>query len=283
MIPTSPIGPMAPVPFAVRKVEVETPDVFTVTLEPPGAEGFAFAPGQFNMLYLFGIGEVAISISGDSELTTELVHTIRAVGQVTHALQGALQRPNGLSSIGVRGPYGQGWPLEAARGRHLLLVAGGLGLAPLRPAVYYAIKHRSEFQGVTLIIGARSPQDLAFQQQVLGWTQRADIEVLLTVDRATPAWRGHVGVVPALLSRGHFDPDRTTAFICGPEIMMRYCQRELARLGVPDREIYVSLERNMRCAVGFCGHCQLGPRFLCKDGPVLRFDAVSRFFLTREM
>lgn len=284
MIPTSPVGPMTPVPFAVRRVDVETSDVFTVTLTPPSSAGFRFAPGQFNMLYLFGIGEVAISISGDSEVTTELVHTIRAVGHVTHALQSSLQRPkSGLSSIGVRGPYGHGWPLEAARGRHLLLVAGGLGLAPLRPAVYHAIKHRSEFQGVTLVIGARSPQDLAFQQEVLGWASRADIEVLLTVDRATPAWKGHVGVVPALIARGHFDPERTTAFICGPEVMMRYCQRELARLGVLDQQIYVSLERNMKCAVGFCGHCQLGPHFLCKDGPVLRYDTVSRFFSTREM
>ncbi len=283
MIPTSLPGPMLPVPFAVRRVVAETPDVFTVTLVPPTPSGFSFEPGQFNMLYLFGIGEVAISISGDSEVRSELVHTIRAVGHVTHAMQTALGKlaPD-TSSIGVRGPFGRGWPLHEARGRDLLLIAGGLGLAPLRPAVYYALRHRAEFRNVRLLVGARSPEDMAFQQEVSKWAATANIEVMSTVDRATPAWKGHVGVVPALLGRAPIDPGQTTAFICGPEVMMRYCQRELARVGVADEQIFVSLERNMKCAVGFCGHCQLGPNFLCKDGPVLPFDAVSRFFSTRE-
>lgn len=271
--------PMLPTPIRIRKVRRETVDTFTVHLDVPGREGgFRFAPGQFNMLYAFGVGEVPISISGDPEAPGELVHTIRAVGTVTNAIR--KQRSAGV--LGVRGPYGQGWPVKEAKGGDLLLVAGGLGLAPLRPAVYHVLHHRADFRDVALLVGARTPEDLLFRAELARWVRQGRIQVLVTVDRATPKWRGLVGVVTSLLREVRFEPQRTVAFVCGPEVMMRFTERELSRLGLRADQLYFSLERNMKCAVGFCGHCQLGPAFLCKDGPVLRYDRVLPFFLTRE-
>ena len=229
------------------------------------------------MLYVFGVGEVPISISGDPAVATDLVHTIRIVGTVTRALRERVE----AEGIGVRGPYGTGWPLDAARGGDLLLVAGGLGLAPLRPAVYHVLRHRDDYRDVTLLVGARTPADLLFRDELERWTHEGHIRVLVTVDRASRDWSGPVGVVPALLRRARFDPHRTVACVCGPEIMMRFCERELARLGLVRDRIYLSLERNMKCAVGLCGHCQLGPAFVCRDGPVFRYDAVRPFFAVR--
>ena len=269
-------SPMTPSPARIVDRREETADTFTIRLDIP--EGFRFAPGQFNMLYVFGKGEVPISISGDPERPTELVHTIRAVGTVTGAIRGLQE--DGV--LGVRGPYGRGWPLDGARGGDLLLVAGGLGLAPLRPAIYHLLHHRAEFRDVTLLLGGRTPGDLLFHGELDEWRRDGRIEVLVTVDRAGPGWLGPVGVVPSLIREARFEPPRTVAFVCGPEVMMRFTERELARHGVPHDRIYLSLERNMRCAVGFCGHCQLGPAFICKDGPVLRYDRLLPFFLTGE-
>lgn len=275
--PSGVAGPMAPTPVRIRAVRRETPDTFTLRLDPPSA-AFRFAPGQFHMLYLFGAGEVAISISGDPEEPSELVHTIRAVGSVTTAL-GKLRKGDHL---GVRGPYGHGWPLALAAGGDLLLVAGGLGLAPLRPAVYHALRHRQDYRHVALVVGARSPANLLYRDELARWRRAGRLQVLTTVDRAEPGWTGRVGVVTSLLREARFEPERTQAFVCGPEVMMRFCERELAALGVGAAQVHLSLERNMRCGVGFCGHCQLGPSFLCKDGPVLRADRVEPFFSTRE-
>lgn len=277
--PPGPSTTMAPDPLPIQRVQRETADTFTLRLDVSGRpEGFRFAPGQFNMLYVFGVGEVPISISGDPKRPEELVHTIRAVGAVTTALQ---KQKKG-SALGVRGPFGRAWPLEEAKGGDLLLIAGGLGLAPLRSAVYHLLAHRSEFREVALLVGARTPQDLLFRGELARWARQGRIQVLVSVDRADTTWTGHVGVVPALLRRARFTPEQTVAFVCGPEVMMRFAERELARLGVGPAQIYLSLERNMKCALGFCGHCQLGPTFVCKDGPVLRYDRLLPFFLTRE-
>lgn len=267
--------PMTPTPARILEVRRETPDTFTLHLE---TDGFRFTPGQFNMLYVFGVGEVALSISGDPEAPSEVVHTIRAVGTVTRAIP----QQRKASVLGVRGPYGQGWPLDRARGGDLLLVAGGLGLAPLRPAIYHVLRHRSEFRDVALVVGARTPKDLLYASELARWQREGLIQVLVTVDRAAPDWRGSVGVAPSLLREARFEPERTLCFVCGPEVMMRFTERELSRLGLRADQLYFSLERNMKCAVGFCGHCQLGPAFVCKDGPVLRYDRVLPFFLTRE-
>lgn len=279
MMPVAVPGPMAPVPFRIQRVERETADTFTIHLDVSGrAGGFRFAPGQFNMLYVFGVGEVPISISGDPEEPSTLVHTIRAVGTVTHAIRN--QPMAGV--LGIRGPYGHGWPLVEAKGRDLLIVAGGLGLAPLRAAVYHVLRHRAEFRDVALLVGARTPDDLIFRAELEGWARDGRIQVLVTVDRAAPDWEGPVGVVPSLLRQARFEPEQTLVFACGPEVMMRFTERELARLGVGPAQLYLALERNMKCAVGLCGRCQLGPAFLCKDGPVLRYDRARPFFSTRE-
>jgi NAD(P)H-flavin reductase len=268
---------MVPDPLRVARVQRETADTVTVSLESPLA--FPFVAGQFNMLYAFAVGEVPISMSGDPAREHEIVHTIRSVGAVSRALcslrKGAV--------VGVRGPFGQPWPVEAARGMDLLLVAGGVGLAPLRPLVCHVLRHRADYGRVALLVGARTPGDLLYRRELARWQQRADLRVLTTVDRAGADWTGRIGVVPQLLDEITVDAARTAAVLCGPEVMMRFTIRQLVERGVPDDRIYLSLERNMKCAVGFCGHCQFGPSFVCKDGPVFRYDRIDSLFWLREV
>ncbi len=273
-------GPMTPEPLRVRSLRRETADTWTVSLDVsqrPG--GFPFQPGQFNMLYVFGVGEVAISISGDPGRPGELIHTVRDVGAVTHALCGV--KRGGM--LGVRGPFGRPWPLEQARGQDVVVVAGGLGLPPLRPAILHLLRHRAEYGQVSVLVGARTPEDLTFRRELARWQEDSRLRVLVTVDKASPGWTEHVGVVPALLRDVEVDPARTVAMMCGPEVMMRFAVRELERLGVPDSRIYLSMERNMKCAVAFCGHCQLVPYFVCKDGPVFSYEQLRPFINLREV
>jgi NAD(P)H-flavin reductase len=254
----------------VARARRETHDTVTLALTAADGRVPPFAPGQFNMLYAFGVGEVPISISGDPGAPDRLLHTIRAVGPVTRALCGL--RAGGM--LGVRGPFGAAWPIDAARGRDLVIVAGGIGLAPLRPALLAVASDRSAYERVTLVYGARTPDDLLYRGELSRWRSRLDLDVAVTVDRAIGAWHGHVGVVTTLLARAAFDPASAVAFLCGPEVMMRFAALELRRRGVADARLHVSLERNMRCGLGHCGHCQLGPFFVCKDGPVFRLEAV---------
>lgn len=270
--------PMRTRTAVVERVRRESHDTVTLELSPPDGD-FAFAPGQFNMLYAFGAGESAISISGDPDRRGTLVHTIRSVGAVTRHLTSVKKG----DQIGVRGPFGRGWPMEAARGRDLVVVAGGIGLAPLRPVILSAMNHRADFRRVVVLMGARTPRDLIFGRDLKAWRGRLDAQVEVTVDRAGPEWHGDVGVVTTLLKRVDLDPARTIAMLCGPEIMMRFTLRELTARGVPESDVYVTLERNMKCGVGFCGHCQLGPRFLCKDGPVFRHDELGGALDVREL
>ena len=272
-----PQAPLVPRPHRIRRRRRETADTFTLELADDGGAGFQ--PGQFNMLYVFGTGEVPISMSGDPESAGTLVHTTRAVGPVTRAL--AALRPGGM--VGVRGPFGTPWPLEAATGRDVVLVAGGIGLAPLRPVVYAIAARRREFGRVVLLYGARSPAELLFRRELERWPRTADVEVAVTVDRATRDWAGHVGVVTTLVRRTIAAPARTTAFVCGPEVMMRFAAAALGECGVPETAVFVSMERNMKCAVGFCGHCQLGPAFVCKDGPVFPWPRVRGLLSIREV
>jgi NAD(P)H-flavin reductase len=277
---TGPAGPLTPEPLRIRGLRRETVDTWTVSLDVsrrPG--GFPFQPGQFNMLYVFGVGEVAISISGDPGRPEELIHTVRTVGAVTHALR-AVGR-GGM--LGVRGPYGSSWPMEQARGQDVVVVAGGLGLAPLRPAILHLLRHREQYGRVSVLVGARTPEDLPFRRELVRWRNDSRLRVLITVDKASADWTEHAGVVPALLRDVEVDPARTVALMCGPEVMMRFTVRELERLGVPDARIHLSLERNMKCAVAFCGHCQLVPYFVCKDGPVFSYEQLRPFINLREV
>jgi NAD(P)H-flavin reductase len=271
-------SPMLPEPMRVFRVHRETRDTVTLSIDA-SPRRFSFLPGQFNMLYVLAVGEVPISVSGDPARGSEIAHTVKAVGAVTEALC----RLRKGTAVGVRGPYGKSWPLVDVTGEDLVLVAGGLGLAPLRPVVHHILRHRQDYGQVSLLVGARTPEDLLFRRDLVRWRKREDLRVLTIVDRAGPGWKGHVGVVPALLGEVPLDPRRTAAFVCGPDVMMRFTLRELARRGLPDERIHLSMERNMKCAEGFCGHCQYGPGFVCKDGPVFRFDQIRSLFWLREV
>jgi len=270
-------APMTPTFVRVEEFALETSDTFTIRLQPPPE--YSFAPGQFNMLYAFGVGEAAISLSGDPAQRQSIVHTIRAVGSVTNVLKNV--RPG--AQIGVRGPFGSQWPIDAARGHDVVLVCGGIGLAPLRPVIYHLLGHRADYGRIALLMGARSPADLLFRAELEAWSKRTDFQVLVSVDRPDPAWRGGVGLVTSLFPSIQFDWAKTIGLTCGPEIMMRFVQREFARRGVSDDRVYLSLERNMQCAIGMCGHCQFGPEFVCMDGPVFRCDRIQRILDLREM
>ena len=280
LAPPEPVRePMRPEPFRVARNRPETHDTFTLTLEPADGRAFAFRPGQFNMLLAPGVGEVPISMSGRPGATREVVHTLRAVGAVTQTLR----RLGRGDPLGLRGPFGTSWPVDAAEGGDVVLVAGGIGLAPLRPALYHVLSRRKRYRRVSVLFGARTPGDLLFARELEGWRGRFDVDAEVTVDRAGPDWRGPVGVVTTLIPRAHFDPANTTVFVCGPEVMMTFTVRELERRGVVPARVWVSLERNMKCGVGLCGHCQLGPLILCRDGPILRHDRVARRMAVREL
>jgi NAD(P)H-flavin reductase len=264
----------------VRSVSVETPDTSTLVLTPKGGGRIpAFAPGQFNMLYAFGIGEVAISVSGDPTHRDELIHTVRMVGKISTALN--QMRPG--SVVGVRGPYGVGWPVRAAVGHDVIVIAGGLGLAPLRPAIYELFAHRADFGRLEIVFGARTPKDLLYYSELQNWRMRQDSRVQVTVDTAGRDWYGDVGVVTTRLPEARFDPANTVAYVCGPEIMMRLTAQALETRGVPAGSIYVSMERNMKCAIGQCGHCQMGPSFVCRDGPVFSWKTMKPMINTKEL
>ena len=270
-------GPMAPVPFRVTRRKRELADTWTLELEPVAGERLRIEPGQFTMLYAFGIGEVPISVSGD--IQGPLIHTVRSVGAVSQAI--CASQPG--SVLGVRGPYGNSWPVESVLGSDVVVVAGGVGLAPLRPAVYELLRRRGEFGEVALLYGSRTPGDLLFGKELQRLRGRFDLQVDVTVDAADENWRGKVGVVPKLIGGARFDPDSTVALVCGPEIMMHFTARALLERGIPAERIYISMERNMRCGLGHCGHCQLGPTLICRDGAVYRYDEMEELMAVREL
>ncbi len=274
--------PMLPRVARVRRRRRDAPQVWTLDIEIENGgepEDFAFAPGQFNMLTVFGVGEVPISMSGDPAEPRLLVHTVRAVGAVSAALTDL----GAGDAIGLRGPFGAGWPMDEAVGRDVIIAAGGLGLAPLRPALYRLFAERARYGKIILLYGARSPDDILFRHEIQSWRRRLDIEIEVTVDHAASDWRGHVGVVTTLIPRADFDPLHAVAFVCGPELMMRFAIASLHQAGLDDESIYLSMERNMKCAVGFCGHCQFGTVFVCRDGPVLRHDRVQSLLALKEI
>lgn len=263
---------MLPRVFSVAARREETADTFTFDLAPrDGGAMPGFAPGQFNMLYLFGRGEVAISVSGDPGDASRLTHTVRSIGSVTHGFDNLSEG----QSIGVRGPFGTAWPVEAIKGRDVLFLAGGLGLAPLRPAILHVLAHRGDYGAVNVLYGTRNPETLLFREDLEHWRAAPEIGFDITVDHADADWHGHVGVITKLIARTGINPANTVALICGPEIMMHFAVEGLKARGMASKQIHVSLERNMKCALGHCGHCQLGPAFICRDGPVFRHDRMA--------
>ena len=269
---------MVPAPFAVAAKRRETADTWTLELQPRAGEQLAFAPGQFMMLSAFGAGEVPISISGDPGGEGPLVHTVRAVGLATKAICDASVG----DVLGVRGPFGRPWPVDDFAGADVLVVAGGIGLAPLRPAILALLARRERYGRLVLLYGGRSPEQLLYAAELQQWVQ-GGLELAVTVDSAGPEWLGHVGVVPRLVRRTRFDPASAVALLCGPEVMMRFTVAALARDGVDGDRVYASMERNMQCGIGICGHCQLGPTLLCRDGPVYSWSELERWLAIREL
>lgn len=266
----------------VERIIPETPGVTTCLLrivDSESAANYSYLPGQFNMLYLPGAGEAAISISGDPEHPDLIPHTVRDAGNVTHALaecrEGAV--------IGLRGPYGSCWPVERLRTSDVILVAGGIGLAPLRPVIFHLLNHVVPERRVTLLIGARNPSGLLYREQYAVWAE-SEMDVQVTVDRPDSEWQSDIGVVTALLNRLPLrNPQNTVLMTCGPEVMMYYTAQAATERGLRGDSIYLSLERNMNCAFGLCGHCQLGPEFVCRDGPVFTWDRIGRFLKVEDL
>jgi NAD(P)H-flavin reductase len=271
--------PMLPVSYVVADKRQDLADTWTLELEPAGDGAVGeFNPGQFSMLYAFGAGEVPISVSGGGDAGGRVGHTVRAVGAATSAL--CAIEPG--SQVGVRGPFGNSWPLADAEGGDIVVVTGGIGLAPLRLAVKQLIANRDAYREVTLLYGARTPDEILYTDELQDWRE-SGIGIATTVDSAPGDYDGRVGLVTALIPEAGFEGARTTAFVCGPEVMMRFVSTALQDRGVPTDNIHVSLERNMKCAIGHCGHCQLGHRFVCKDGPVFPVGRIGTLLGVREL
>jgi NAD(P)H-flavin reductase len=243
------------------------------------AETYRFAPGQFNMLYVPGVGEAAFSVSSDPAEPRRVEHTVRRVGSVTRCLW----RINEGGVIGLRGPFGRGWPMEEMRDRHVVIVAGGIGIAPLRPVVYALLHQPGYCKRLVLLYGCRTPEDRVYADQLEQWERTDAIEVLVTVDNATGEWAGPVGVVTGLLRRIKVAAQETIVLVCGPKVLNRAAAWSFLQLHVPPDRVFVNLERNMNCGFARCGHCQYGGKFVCSDGPVFRFSDIANIFAKEDI
>lgn len=269
-------------PYLLQEAEIveridEAANIFTLRLrftDAAAQRAYRFQPGQFNMVYLYGVGEVAISIVSDPQDEHLYDHTIRAVGRVT---RGLAQLKAG-QSVGIRGPFGRGWPLQQAQGRDVLIVTGGLGCAPTVSVINYVLNRRERYGRLVIMQGVKHANDLLWRERYAQWAQQPDTEVIIAADEGVSLWPWHVGRVTDLFDSIHLDPARTTAMMCGPEGMMRAAVHQLTLRGMDEMAIYLSMERNMQCAVGHCGHCQYGGKFVCKDGPVFAYPEVKELF-----
>ncbi len=271
--------PMLPRLFRVTDVRLDTRDTMTLSFEPTDGVRLEHAAGQFTMLHAFGVGEVPISICSGASEPGPLMHTIRDVGAVTHALVSAAPG----TTVGVRGPFGTTWDVAEGIGRDVVFVAGGIGLAPLRPAILDVVARRAEYGRVVLLYGARSPEDILFADDLRDWAAEHRIVVETTVDYGPPSWSGRVGLVTELVARAGFDPQDALALVCGPEVMMSTAATSLAQRGVATERIRLSMERNMKCGIGLCGHCQVRELFLCVDGPVIDYHRLAELMDIREL
>lgn len=274
------MNPHLPAEAEVVERIQESASVFTLRLrlsDPAVREAYRFDPGQFNMLYLYGVGEVPISIVSDPEEPRHLLHTIREVGRVTHGMA----RLRTGERIGLRGPYGRGWPLAQAQGRDVLVLTGGLGCAPVVSVINYIVLRRPAFGRLTIIQGVKHAEELLWRERYAAWAGLPDTRVLLSADHGGPLWPWHVGLVTGVFDEARIGGERTLVMMCGPEGMMRASVRELAARGVDEGNIWLSMERNMQCALGHCGHCQYGGSFVCRQGPVFAYPEVKPLFDTR--
>jgi NAD(P)H-flavin reductase len=271
-------NPLRPQQAVIENIKRETYDTqtYTMRLEGGGAEDYSYLPGQFNMVGLTGIGEAPISLSSCPVDTGSFSHTVRAVGDVTNAID----RLHPGDRVWVRGPYGRGWPVEEAKGRRILVIAGGIGLAPLRSAILQIFCERDEYGSMEILYGARTPGDLLYTDEFETWSEQPDTRLLVTVDSAAQDqnWKGYVGVVTHLIPKAATPLRDCAILVCGPEVMMKFTVGGLLPEGVNPENIWVSLERRMKCGIAMCGHCQIGPKYVCKDGPVFRYSGIRGLF-----
>ncbi len=266
-------NPLKPIPAVLKEVKDETADVKTFTMRVNDGFPKTISPGQFNMLGYPGIGEAPISFSGLRE-NGEIEHTIRSVGLATRFIEKMTKG----EEILIRGPYGRGWPMEAIKGKDLLVVAGGVGLAPLRPVIEHVLAKRDDFGQVFLLYGSRNEKNLLFQNEYKKWAKAFSFQITVDELVTKAPWKHNVGLITVLLDKASLDIEKTVAFVCGPELMMRFICRGLLLKGVPGADIYVSLERRMRCGIAQCGHCQHVGLFVCRDGPVFPYTQVAGLF-----
>lgn len=274
------LNPYLPHMAKIVERRQESDTIFTLRLRFEDAavrESYRFAPGQFNMVYLFGVGEVAISIVSDPEEEGLFDHTIRIVGRVTEGLA-ALREGD---SVGIRGPYGRGWPLQAAEGQDVLIVTGGLGCAPVVSVIHYVIRRRRHFGKLTIVQGVKHSADLIYRKHYEEWARVPNTEVLIAANASSGHWPWHVGPVTELINQADIDPARTVAMMCGPEGMMIAAAKILLHKGMPETALHFSTERNMQCAIGHCGHCQFGGKFVCRDGPVFSYAEIRELLGVR--
>ena len=269
-----------PLKYTIVSKKTENEGLFTFEMEPSTDHAIEpLKPGQFNMIYAFGMGEIPISVSSLNVQYPKIIHTIQDVGAVSKAICNSKVG----AVLGVRGPFGSTWENKASKGKDIIIMAGGVGFAPLRPLIESIIKDRSSYNRVNVLYGTRSPDNILFHQDVISLQSNPDINFQVTVDHAFSNWYGHVGVVTTLIDSAVFDPENTIAYVCGPEVMMRFGIQALSSKGIADENIFLSMERNMKCAIGHCGHCQYGPLFVCKDGPVFNYSNIKSYLNIREL
>lgn len=269
---------LAPRPATVVGVRTETYNTRTYYIRLP--DGMELPkPGQFNLLYVHGVGEVPISVSDISSDTRVVAHTVKFVGSVTKTFARLIEG----DTVGLRGPYGRGWPMELSEGRDVLIVSGGIGLAPLRPVIREVARNRSRYGRLVILYGARTPKDMIYRYEYVDYESIPNAELHLTVDVPDESWKGNVGTVVELIPKVGVDPRSAVALLCGPELMMKYGVKELLKMGFRSNTIFLSLERRVKCGVGLCGHCQVGPYFVCKHGPVFPFWFIGRYFWVDEI
>lgn len=248
----------------------ETPDTKTYTLrlrDPHQHDAFGYLPGQFVELSVFGIGEAPFCFASSPTRRESFQTTVRRTGRLTDALH----RLGTGEEVGIRGPCGNGFDLQGARGRDLLFVAGGIGLPPLRGLIWNVLDEREQFGEVTILYGARTPADLVYKDELEVWAERADVSFHVTVDRGAPGWDGNVGMVPTLFEKVTLHPETTLAYVCGPPIMIKFVIQDLLMRGFAEEAVISTLERTMQCGVGKCNHCAIGHRTICRDGPVFSY------------
>lgn len=271
------VDPYLPHIAEIRARRQESSTIFTIDtsfIEKSQQQSFSFHPGQFNMLYLYGVGEVAISISSDPKQRSYLSHTIRAVGRVTKALR--MLREG--ECIGIRGPYGNGWPLEESHGKDIVIVTGGLGCAPTVSVINYILARRKQYGALKILQGVKHSDDLIFRKQYAIWQKTPNTEIYIAADQAGPKWPWAVGYVTDMIQLLTLDPNKTVVMMCGPEGMMHAAISALIKKGIAEEAIYLSMERNMECGLGHCGHCQYGGLFICKDGPIFAYPRIKALF-----